>query len=113
MLCINTTYSVVSMDILFKYYRTPLHASLVNLLGDTSARVLLAIAYIFIEMSNGVGRRRNCEAAGHSRRMIVTDYSELMIYLSYFPRAKPGGSKNSSFNMEYIKRNDIVSASVS
>lgn len=68
------------MDTLFNYYGTPLHASLVNLLEDTPARVLLAIAYIFKGMSYGVGRRRDWEAAGPSRRMIVTDYFELMIY---------------------------------
>lgn len=95
------------MDTLFNYYGTPLHASLVNLLEDTPARVLLAIAYILM------GRRRDCEAAGHSRRMIVTDYSEPMFSLNLFPRAKPGGSNNNSFNMEYTKRDDIVSASVS
>lgn len=47
------------MDTLFNYYGTPLHPSLVNLLEDTPARLLLAIAYILIRMSDGVGRRRD------------------------------------------------------
>lgn len=57
--CNATSYSVVSMVNLFNYHGTLLHASWVNLLEVTPARVLWAITYNIMGMDDGVGRRRN------------------------------------------------------